>query len=93
MIKSWVCLAFWFWLVGDKAFSGCDLIPKGTTIVKEFWGFFLFCVFHEQEDCYIVVLLPYGAVPGCVWESCVEDTLKSSNFVWGVHEFEGIVVV
>ncbi|KAK7856582.1 hypothetical protein CFP56_022576 [Quercus suber] len=42
--------------------------------------------------CYIVVLLPYGAVPGCVWESRVEDTLKSSNFVWDVHEFEGIVV-
>nr|POE68180.1 hypothetical protein CFP56_28990 [Quercus suber] len=32
----------WFWLVGDKAFSGCDHIPRGATIVKEFWGF-LFC--------------------------------------------------
>ena len=79
--------------MGDKDFSGCGLIPKGTTIVKEFWGIFLFCVFHEQEDCCIVVLLSYGAVPGCVWESRVEDTLKSSNFVWDVHEFEGIVVV
>lgn len=76
-----------------KIFLAVILYRKEQRLLKNFGGFFLFCVFHEQEDCCIVVLLSYGAVPGCVWESRVEDTLKSSNFVRDVHEFEGIVVV
>ena len=81
--------------MGDKAFSGYDHIQKGTTIVKEFWIFFvvLFCVFHEQEDCFIIVLLSYKTVLDCVCECRVEYILKSSNFVWDVHEFEGTEVV
>ena len=81
--------------MGDKAFSSYDLIQKGTTIVKEFWIFFvvLFCVFHGQEDCFIIVLLSYKTVLDGVCECCMEYILKSSNFVCDVHEFEGIAVV
>ena len=53
-----------------------------------FFLFFFFCVFHEQEDCFIILLLSYGAILGCVWESHVEDFLKSSNFVLDVHELK-----